>query len=238
MNGSLPPHFYYAMKDGLVEDRRKARGILREYNGTAVAGLSLDDGSKRSLPEIEQQRTELLKSLLGTVDAKEPPFIEPPFMCDYGYNIHCGASVYMNFGCVILGMYWKSCIALSANHSPHLQRLNPDCAKVTIGSNVLLGPNVQLFCPGHPLDPKLREGPLGPEFGLPITIGDDVWIGGGAIILPGVTVGNGATVGAGSVVTRDVAPSTVVAGNPARVVRDKVEGEWGLPKKFQGDVAQ
>lgn len=84
---------------------------------------------------------------------------------------------------------------------------------------MLFGPNVHLYCPSHPLDPKERNGLEGPEMTKPIKIGNDVWVGGGAIILPGVTVGDGSTVGAGSVVTRDVEPYTVVAGNPARTIR-------------------
>lgn len=110
----------------------------------------------------------------------------------------------MNFGCCIL-----------------------DCAKVKIGDRVLFGPNVQLYGPGHPLDPVIRNGVNGPEFRLPITIGNDVWLGGGAIILPGVTIGDGSVVGAGAVVTKDVEPMVVVAGNPAKVVKRIQKGDWG-----------
>ena len=113
-----------------------------------------------------------------------------------GYNISVGKDFYCNFACAML-----------------------DGNKITIGDRVLLGPNVHLYCPLHPLDPAERNGLEGPEMCKPITIGNDVWLAGGVIILPGVTVGNGSTVGAGSVVTKDVEPYTVVAGNPARVIR-------------------
>ncbi|KAG2431722.1 hypothetical protein HXX76_009218 [Chlamydomonas incerta] len=143
-----------------------------------------------------ESRTRVLAQLLGGLDASNPPFIEPPFRCDYGYNITMGSDVYLNFNCCIL-----------------------DCNKVTIGSRVLFGPNVQVYAAAHPLDGHVRNGTKGPEYALPISIGDDVWVGGGAIILPGVSVGSGSVVGAGSVVTRNVEPFTVVAGNPARLVR-------------------
>ena len=120
--------------------------------------------------------------------------IEPPFRCDYGSNITLGDRVYMNFGCVIL-----------------------DCAKVTIGERTLLGPNVHLYAATHPTDPRVREG--GRELAKPISIGRNVWIGGGTIICPGVTIGDDAVVGAGSVVTRDVAAGVIAAGNPCRVLR-------------------
>ena len=94
-----------------------------------------------------------------------------------------------------------------------------DGGKITIGDRVLFGPNVHLYTPTHPLDPAERNGLEGPEMTKPITIGDDVWLAGGVIVLPGVIIGDGSTVGAGSVVTHDVEPYTVVAGNPARVIR-------------------
>ena len=117
--------------------------------------------------------------------------VEPPFHCDYGFNISVGERFYANAGCVFL-----------------------DCALIAIGDRVLLGPAVQLYAATHPVDVETRRRGL--EFALPITIGDDVWIGGGAIVLPGVTIGDGAVVGAGSVVTKDVPANAVVAGNPCR----------------------
>ncbi|KAK9843721.1 hypothetical protein WJX81_003605 [Elliptochloris bilobata] len=144
----------------------------------------------------------ILHRLLKTMDKEEPAFIEPPFTVDYGYNVTIGKGVYMNFNCCLL-----------------------DCAPIIVGDNVLFGPNVQVYPPGHPQDPSFRDGLRGPEYAKPVTIGSDVWVGGGAIILGGVTVGEGATVGAGSVVTKDVPPWTVVAGNPARVIRRVERGD-------------
>jgi len=141
-------------------------------------------------------RVEILDELFGRVGPGTA--IEPPFHCDYGSNIVVGERFYANAGCVFL-----------------------DCASVTIGDRVKLGPLVQLLAVSHPLDRSVRA--TGLEYGEPISIGDDAWLGGGAIVLPGVTIGAGAVVGAGSVVTRDVEPDTVVAGNPARPVRPSVE---------------
>ena len=117
--------------------------------------------------------------------------IRPPFFCDYGSNISLGDGVFLNFNCVIL-----------------------DVVEVTIGDRTQIGPAVQIYTADHPRDAATRHAGL--EFGRPIRIGSDVWIGGGAIILPGVSIGDGALVGAGSVVTRDVAPDAIVTGNPAR----------------------
>ncbi|KAJ3029725.1 UNVERIFIED_CONTAM: hypothetical protein HDU68_011338 [Siphonaria sp. JEL0065] len=138
-------------------------------------------------------RVAILKDLFGGMG--EGCHIESPFRCDYGKNITLGRNVYMNFGCTIL-----------------------DCNKVEIGDNVLIAPNVSIYTAHHPIDPELRTE-WGPELASPVKIGNDVWIGGHAIILPGVTIGDGVTIGAGSVVTKDVESRTVVVGNPARVVK-------------------
>jgi maltose O-acetyltransferase len=117
--------------------------------------------------------------------------IRPPFHCDYGYNISLGDGVFLNFNCIIL-----------------------DVVEVSIGNGTQIGPAVQIYTADHPRDAETRK--TGLEFGRPVRIGSDVWIGGGAILLPGVTIGDGALIGAGSVVTRDVAAGVTVAGNPAR----------------------
>lgn len=131
----------------------------------------------------------LLRELLAEVG--DGVVVRPPFFVDYGVHIRLGAGVFLNFGCVVL-----------------------DVAPVVIGARTQIGPCVQLYAADHPRDVAQRREGL--ELAKPITIGDDVWIGGGAIVLPGVTIGDGAIVGAGSVVTRDVAPGTTVVGNPAR----------------------
>jgi maltose O-acetyltransferase len=143
--------------------------------------------------EIEgRERTAILKELLGGVAGAIG--IEPPFYCDYGSNIYVGDNFYMNFGCVIL-----------------------DCNRVTIGKNVMCGPGVHIYAAHHPV--KACERIKGPELASPVTIGDNVWIGGGAIICPGVTIGNNTTIGAGSVVVDDIPDNVLAVGNPCRVVR-------------------
>jgi len=146
-----------------------------------------------SAPDEGERRRALLAELFGRLDGRIE--IEPPFFCDYGSNIEAGDNLYMNFGCVVL-----------------------DCAPVIFGANVMLGPAVQIYAATHPLEPELRR--TGRELAAPVRIGDDVWIGGGAIICPGVSIGAGTTIAAGSVVIRDIAPRVVAAGNPCRVLRE------------------
>lgn len=134
-------------------------------------------------------RRALLAERLGEVGAAVD--VRPPFHCDYGGNIRLGAGVFMNFNCVIL-----------------------DGAEVRIGAHTQIGPGVQILAADHPREPDLRRAGL--EFARPVRIGADVWIGGGALILPGVSIGDGALIGAGSVVTRDVPAGSRAYGNPAR----------------------
>ncbi|MBV8851017.1 MAG: sugar O-acetyltransferase [Methylobacteriaceae bacterium] len=123
----------------------------------------------------------------------EGAVVRPPFHCDYGFNIRLGADAFLNFNCVIL-----------------------DVVEVSIGEGAQIGPGVQIYAADHPRDPAQRRAGL--EFGRPVRIGKHAWIGGGAIILPGVTIGDDAVIGAGSLVTRDVAAGATVVGNPARIV--------------------
>lgn len=142
-----------------------------------------------SLGASARERFELLKERLSNVG--EGAAIRPPFHCDYGFNISLGTGVFLNFNCVIL-----------------------DVVQVIIGDKTQIGPGVQILTADHPRDAASRDAGL--EFGKPISIGCNVWIGGGALILPGVSIGNDAVIGAGSVVTRDVGPGQTVVGNPAR----------------------
>lgn len=142
--------------------------------------------------EEPERRRELLAELLGTVG--KGCYIEPSFRCDYGRNIHVGDGFYANFDCVIL-----------------------DVAPVTIGKNVFFAPRVGVYTAGHPIDAEVRSEGL--EFGKPIVIGDDVWVGGNVVINPGVTIGSDVVIGSGSVVTRDLPDHVVAAGNPCRVLR-------------------
>jgi maltose O-acetyltransferase len=147
-------------------------------------------------PDESEQVEELLAELLGGIG--EDTHIRPPFHCDYGYRTTIGARTFANFGLVCL-----------------------DVARVTIGDDVQIGPNVQLLTPTHPVEPGPRRDKW--EAAEPITIGDNVWLGGGAIVCPGVTIGENTVVGAGAVVTRDLPANVVAVGNPARVVK-KLDG--------------
>ncbi len=143
-------------------------------------------------PSETKRREEIIRGLLGSCG--ERFHINQPFRCDYGCNIHIGNNFFANFNLTIL-----------------------DEGEVRIGENVFIGPNVSIYTACHPLNAEERN--TGVEWAEPITIGNNVWIGGSATILPGVSIGDNAVVGAGSVVTRDAAPNTVVAGNPAKVIR-------------------
>lgn len=146
-----------------------------------------------SHPDDHLLRQATLGQLLGKMGTGV--HIEPPFYCDYGSHIELGDRVYLNFNCVIL-----------------------DCNRVRIGENTLLGPSVQIYAATHPL--AAAERIQGPELGFPVTIGRNVWIGGGAIINPGVTIGDNTTIGAGSVVVKDIPANVFAAGNPCRVIRE------------------
>jgi len=141
------------------------------------------------------KRSDLLKELFGS--AGENIYIEPNFRCDYGYNIHVGENFYANFDCVFL-----------------------DVCEIRIGTNCMVAPGVHIYTATHPLNPIERIS--GVEFGAPVEIGDNVWIGGGAIINPGVKIGNNVVIASGAVVTKDVADYVVVGGIPARVIK-KIE---------------
>ncbi|WP_312470125.1 maltose acetyltransferase domain-containing protein [Neobacillus sp.] len=139
------------------------------------------------------KRTELLKELFGSTG--ENIYIEPNFRCDYGYNIHVGENFYANFDCVFL-----------------------DVCEIQIGKNCMVAPGVHIYTATHPLNPVERIS--GVEFGAPVQIGDNVWIGGRAIINPGVKIGNNVVIASGAVVTKDVPDNVVVGGNPARIIKN------------------
>ena len=141
-------------------------------------------------------REELIRELFGGTG--EHFYIEPPFRCDYGSNIYIGENFYTNFDCIIL-----------------------DVCEVHIGDNVMFGPRVCVYTAGHPIDPGVRAEAL--EFGKPVTIGNNVWVGGNVVINPGLTIGDNVVIGSGSVVTRDIPDGVVAAGNPCRVLRKVTE---------------
>ncbi len=169
---------YNALDPELAADRERARLLFQQING---------------MNELEKAERDLLfLELIG--EAGESLWIEPPFYCDYGYNISVGDQVFMNYNCCIL-----------------------DVAPVTLGSNVMFAPGVQVLTATHPMGAQERNSGL--EYAKPISIGDGVWVGGNAIICPGVTIGDRAVIGAGAVVTRDVEADVFVAGNPAKVIK-------------------
>jgi maltose O-acetyltransferase len=178
--------WYCCLDPELEALRNKARDAVHQHNTLS--------------PRERGNIAPALKALLAQAgDA----FVEAPFHCAYGFNIHLGRRVYLNAGCTIL-----------------------DTASVHIGENSMLGPGVQIYCSEHHSDAALRRSGL--EVAKPVNIGANVWIGGGAIILSGVTIGDGAIVGAGSVVTLSVAAGETVVGNPARLIRPRGGGLQAL----------
>ncbi len=143
-------------------------------------------------PESKEEKKAILQELFQTEQA---PYIEPDFYCDYGYNIKIGENFYANHNCVFL-----------------------DVNTITIRDNVMLGPAVQIYTATHPLEAEARNS--GRELGFPIVIGNNVWIGGGAVIQPGVKIGDNAVIGAGAVVTKDIPANVFAGGNPARVIKE------------------
>ncbi len=181
----------------MTEKEKMLQGLIYD-----PSDKELDQGRKRArallrrLKEIpdekERQRKHVFRELFAETGQRF--LIENPFICDYGYNIYWGENAYANFGCVIL-----------------------DSAPVHIGKNVMLAPSVQILTATHPLEAAARIA--GQEFAKPITIGDNVWIGGGAIINPGVTIGKNSVIGSGSVVIKDIPENVMAAGNPCKVIK-------------------
>lgn len=159
-----------------------------------------------SKPEEFNLRSKILAQLLEKTG--DNYYIEPPFRCEYGRNITVGNNFYANFDCLFL-----------------------DVNKIIIGNNVMLGPRVCLYTAGHPIDAEIRNSQL--EYGKPIIIGNDVWIGGSVIINPGITIGNNVVIGSGSVVTKDIPSGVIAAGNPCRILRkinEKDKEYWETQK--------
>ncbi len=183
-----------------MERTEKQKMLAGQLYWAADPGLAAERKMARRLTRLYnsttedelEQRSQILRELFGTVGANTE--IEPPFYCDYGSNIHAGDRLYMNFGCVVL-----------------------DCNTVHIGNDVLCAPYVQIYTAYHTTDPKPRLANL--ECAAPIRIGDNVWIGGNAIICPGVSIGDNTAIGAGSVVVKDIPANVVAVGNPCRVIR-------------------
>jgi maltose O-acetyltransferase len=183
--------------DGKTDKKKMLAGEL--YRGSDKELLAERQHAQQLLARYngapddgQDAHTALLRDFLSAVG--DGTVVLPPFRCDYGYNISLGRNVFINYHCIFL-----------------------DCALITIGDDVQIGPAVQLYTAQHPLDANVRRSGL--ESANPIRIGSDVWIGGGAVVLPGITIGDRSIVGAGSVVVHDVPPDSLVVGNPARLVR-------------------
>ncbi len=181
----LAGELYNPLDPELAQARERARDLCHDLNATR--------GREQKV------RRRILTELFGS--GGDSVWMQPPFFCDYGSNIHLGERVYFNFNCVVL-----------------------DVCEVQIGDFTFFGPAVQIYTATHPMNAQLRRTQ---EFGKPITIGTDVWVGGGAIICPGVSIGSRTVIGAGSVVTRDIPEGVFAAGNPCRVIRPITEEEHG-----------
>lgn len=175
----------------LAEDLYRASS--RELREDARKSRQLTRLFNETTEEQQTYRKTLLKEMFKATG--EDIYIEPPFRCDYGTNTTIGNNFYANFDCVFL-----------------------DVAPIVIGENVMFGPKVNLLTPGHPIDAVIRNSGL--EFGKKITIGDNVWIGGNAVVNPGVTIGNNTIIGSGSVVTKDIPDNVIAAGNPCKIIRE------------------
>ena len=186
----------------MTEKEKSAAGMLYDANNDPELLEEMAAGAEKCFalnslpPSMAEERKEAIRNLLGRTGEKFE--IRSPFFCDYGYNIEVGENFFMNFNCVIL-----------------------DGAKVTFGDNVFVAPGCGFYTAGHPLHPDSRNS--GYEYGIPVTIGNNVWIGGSCVILPGVTIGDNAVIGAGSVVTKDIPDNVCAAGNPCRVIREITE---------------
>ncbi len=194
MLANLP---YKAWMDGLGEERLDCKKKIFRYN-------HLEPGN----PE---EKDRLIKDILGKTG--DYINIEPPFFCDYGYNIEIGENFFANYNFTVL-----------------------DVGRVRIGENVQIAPNVSIYTAGHPVHPESRNS--GYEYGIDITIGDNVWIGGNTCVMPGVTIGNNAVIGAGSVVTKDIPDNVIAAGNPCRIIRKITEEDrdfYFKDRKFDVD---
>lgn len=169
---------YQSFGKVLLAERQYAKELIFDFNNLR--------------PSAILERNQIIKKLLGVTGDKF--FIEPPFRCDYGYNISIGENFYSNYNLILL-----------------------DCATIKIGDNVLIAPNVSIYTAGHPVHFEARNNEY--EYAFPVTIGNNVWIGGNVVINPGITIGDNAVIGAGSIVTKDIPCDVIAVGNPCRILQ-------------------
>lgn len=183
----------------MTEREKRDAGLIYDANNDEELIKELNDCKDKCFeynnlkPSQREEKKHLMKKILGKT--KKDFLIQSPFWCDYGYNIEIGENFYANHNCVIL-----------------------DCAKVTFGDNVYIAPDCGFYTAGHPIDSDLRNRGL--EYAYPIKVGDNVWIGGGVKVLPGVTIGSNVVIGAGSLVTKNIPDNVVAYGSPCVVIRN------------------
>lgn len=170
---------YKSMGKELTDERLTAHELTYDFN--------------HSRPSEMEKRNEIILKLFENIGKNF--YINPPFYCDYGYNISVGDNFYANFNCIFM-----------------------DCAQITIGNNVFIAPNVGIYTAGHPIHYEPRNAEI--EYAFPIKIGSNVWIGASVIICPNVSIGDNVVIGAGSVVTKDIPSNTIAMGNPCKVIRE------------------
>lgn len=197
----------------MTEKEKMLSGQLYMATDEEIAKMSLK--SRQLLDQFNQtsftdftKRAKIAKKLFGSTGNNL--IMSNPFYCDYGSNIYVGDNFYTNFDCMIL-----------------------DVCKVTIGNNVFFAPKVSIYTATHPIDAAVRA--TGLEYGKPVTIGDNVWVGGNAIINPGVTIGNNVVIGSGSVVTKDIPSNVIAAGNPCKIIRSITEEDKAYWQQKQQD---
>ncbi len=184
----------------MTSKERREKGLLFIADESDWVKMKEARGLTQELNTVDRRDFDKIRSIVNRLFGKsdETTFVNPPFYCDYGSNIEVGKNCFINYNCVIL-----------------------DNAKVKIGDNCLIGPNVAIYTAGHTMHPDARS--LGYEYGIDIIIGDNVWIGGNAVLCPGVHIGANVVIGAGSIVTKDVPDWSFAAGNPCRVIRKITE---------------
>ena len=195
----------------MTEKEKMAQGVLYDANNDEelirdrLVCKDMCHDYNQLRPSMTEERTDLIRCLFGRV--KGTFEVVAPFWCDYGYNITIGENFFANHNCVIL-----------------------DGGKVTFGDHVFIAPNCSFYTAGHPLDAPRRNAGL--EYALPVTVGNNVWIGGGVQVMPGVTIGNNVVIGSGSVVTKNIPDNVLAVGNPCRVIRE-ITDEDGKRVEFR-----